>query len=241
MRHPELPSARVYLCGLSRELKAEDLFHPRLDPFPKFFQSALKKVIRAFDHYQLLRVRNGSNQSFQFRPWTKLIARTADEQLRVHAVVQEIEGVNARFLGIGGNRGHRYSNRDQGPNARVGIRRAQSDGRTEGKSGKDQRQMKFPVEPIERRPNIFNLTLAVVVFALAQSRAAEIKPQHGKSEPVQGLHRVEDDLIVECSAELGMRMADERGVRGIFGSGIEQSFETSCGAVQEQRSNRRSR
>lgn len=93
--------------------------------------------------------------------------------------------------------------------------------------------MKFSVEPIERHPNIFNFTLAVVVFALAQPRAPEIKAQHGKSEAVQGLHRVEYDLVVQRSAEPRMRVADERGVRSIFGSGIEQSFEASCGAVQE--------
>lgn len=93
--------------------------------------------------------------------------------------------------------------------------------------------MKFLVEPIESHAYIFHFTLAVVVFALAQSRASKIKAQHGKSEPVQGLHRVEHDLVVQGSAEQGMRMADERGVRGIFGSGIEQSFEASCGAVQK--------
>ena len=101
--------------------------------------------------------------------------------------------------------------------------------------------MKFPVEPIERHTNVFNLTLAVVVFALAQSRAPKIKAQHGKSEPVQSLHRVEHNLVVQRSAKQRMRMADERGVRGIFGSGIEQRFEVAGGAVQEQRSNRRSR
>lgn len=135
---PNSPRACL-LIDLSRERKAEDLLYPRFDGFAKFFQSALKEMIRAVDHHQLLRVCNRSNHCLKLGPWTKLIARAADEQLRLHAIVQEVEGVNARCFGIGGDRVHRCSHPDQGSNVRIGIRRPQPDGRAEGKSGEDQR------------------------------------------------------------------------------------------------------
>ena len=69
---------------------------------------------------------------------------------------------------------------------------------------------------------------------LAQAGAAEIETEHGESEAVQSFHGVEDDFVVQRAAEHGMGMADEGGVGGVRGAGVEQGFEASGGAVEEE-------
>jgi len=46
---------------------------------------------------------------------------------------------------------------------------------------------------------------------------------------------VEDDLVVQRSAKQRMRMADQRSVRRVVSSGVEQSFQASCGTIDEER------
>ena len=45
---------------------------------------------------------------------------------------------------------------------------------------------------------------------------------------------MEDDFVVERASVERMRMADEGGVSGVGGSGIEEGFEASGGAVEEE-------
>ena len=82
--------------------------------------------------------------------------------------------------------------------------------------------------------NVIDFAAAVIVLAGAQSGAAEIEAEHGESEAVQGLHGVEHDFVVHGAAEHGMRMADQGGVGGVGGAGVEQGFEASGGAVEEE-------
>ena len=90
------------------------------------------------------------------------------------------------------------------------------------------------VEPVERRADVVDFAVAVVVFALAQSGSAEVEAQHGKAEAVQRLHGVEDDLVVQRPAEQRMRMADQRCVRRVVGARVEQRFEASRRTVEKQ-------
>ena len=71
--------------------------------------------------------------------------------------------------------------------------------------------------------------------ALAQTGAAKVEAQHRKSKTVQGFHGVEDDLVMQGSAEQRMRMAYKRGVRGTLGAGVEQGFQASGRTVEKQR------
>ena len=72
------------------------------------------------------------------------------------------------------------------------------------------------------------------MFALAQSGSTEVEAQHGKAKAVQRLHGVEDDFVVQRSAKQRMGMTDQRSMRRVLGSGVEQSFESSGGTVEKQ-------
>src|ERR1700674_2475730 len=76
------------------------------------------------------------------------------------------------------------------------------------------------------------------MFALAQARPAKIKAQHRITKVVQRLHGVKDDFVVQSSAVKGMRMAYQRSVSGMFRTRIEQGFQPTRWAVEEQRADR---
>ena len=90
------------------------------------------------------------------------------------------------------------------------------------------------VEPVERRPDIVNFAIALIVFALAQSRSAKIESHHGESETVQRLHGVKHNLVVQRPAKQRMRMADQRGMSRILRARIEQRLQPACGAVEKE-------
>ena len=113
--------------------------------------------------------------------------------------------------------------------------RAQSDRCAKRESGKDQRQMKLAVEPVERGADIFDFPIALIVFALTQAGSAKVEAQHGKTKTVQRLHGVKDDFVVQRSAKQRMRMADHSGMSGILGAGVEQRFQSSGWTVEKQR------
>ena len=91
------------------------------------------------------------------------------------------------------------------------------------------------VEPVERSADVIDFAVALIVFALAQSRSAKVEAQHGKAKTVQRLHGVEHDFVVQRSAKQRMRMADQRRMSGVRGSRVEQRFQASSGTVEKQR------
>ena len=94
--------------------------------------------------------------------------------------------------------------------------------------------MKLRVQPIEGGANIFDFSIAVIVFTLTESSAAEVKAQHGKTKTVQRLHGVKHDLVMQRSSKHRMRMANQRRVRRILRARIEQGFEPSRWTFEEQ-------
>ena len=72
------------------------------------------------------------------------------------------------------------------------------------------------------------------MLAFAQAGAAKIEAQHGESEAVERLHGVKDDFVVQRSAVQRMRMANEGGMRCAGRTGVEQGFQASGGAGEEE-------
>ncbi len=94
--------------------------------------------------------------------------------------------------------------------------------------------MIFGIEPVQRRANVVNLTVSVVMFTLAESGATKVKPQHRKSKTVQRLHRVKHNLVVQRPAKQWMRMTNYCRVRGIVRSGIQQRLQPSSRSVKKK-------
>ena len=96
-------------------------------------------------------------------------------------------------------------------------------------------QREFAFEPIEGGAHVFDFADAAGVFAFAQAGAAEVEAEHGESEAVERFHGVENDFVVQRSSVERMRMADHGGVRRVGRSGVEESFQASGGAGEEER------
>src|ERR1700674_3099840 len=205
-------------------------FYPRFNTIAQFPQTPFKEMVCAFDNHQFLRVGKRSDDSLQFRARPKLIAVAAYEQLGFHAIPQKLEIINSVS-----NRSDRQTKRDDCSHARIRTRRTQSHRSPKRESAKDQRQMNLAIQPVERNAHVLYFTVAVVVLALAQSRAAEIKPQHGIAKTVQGLHSVKNDFVVQSSAIKRMGMAHQRSPSSLFHTHIEQGFQPAGLAVEEQR------
>src|SRR5271168_3231605 len=94
--------------------------------------------------------------------------------------------------------------------------------------------MKFRVHPVESGAHIFHFANAVVVPALAQSRAAKVEAQHGKAKTVQRLHSMEYDFVVQGAAEERMRVANHSRVSCILRASIKQRFQPSCGPCEKK-------
>ena len=210
-------------------------FYPQLDRIAQLMQPAFEKMVGALDHDQLFRFGQRGYQGFQFGPRTELVSRSAHEELGLGAIVQELKRVHSRLFCCLGDGNYRKSDSDGSDDPRIGAGSAQPDGGSERESGKDERQMVFGIHPIQRSTNIVDFTSALIVFAMTQSGAAEVKAQSGKSEAVQRLHRVESNFVVQRAAKQGMRMSHHGRVRRIFGTGIEQRLKPSCRTVKEER------
>ena len=215
---------------------ADSFLHPTFNRLPQFAQPSLEKMISAFNQHEFLRLGNRRNQRLQLRPRTKLIARAADEQLRLGAVVQEIKRIHARSLRIGSDRNRRNAHTDQRLHASIRTCRAQPDRRAERESCEQQRQVELRVQPVESGAHIFDFAVAVIVLAMAESGAAKVEAQHGKTKTVQRLHGVEHNLVMQRSAKQRMRVANNCGMSRIFGTGVEQRFKSSRWAFKEERS-----
>lgn len=95
--------------------------------------------------------------------------------------------------------------------------------------------MKLRRQPVESGPNIFELPVAAIVFALAESGATKVEAQHGETKTVQRLHGMEYDLIMQRPAKQRMGMANYRRVRRVFCARVEQRFQSSRWAFEEER------
>ncbi len=191
-------------------------------------------MISGFDPHQLLRVGESVDERFEFSGGSELIARAADEEFGLDALAQKFEIVDAVFNSICDRDGGQAEG-DERADSVIGIRGAQSDGGAEGKTGEDDGQREFALEPIEGGTHVFFFADAAGVLAFAQAGAAEVEAQHGESEAVERFHGVEDDFVVQRSTVQRMRMAHRGGVCRAGRSGVEESFQASGGTGEEQR------
>jgi hypothetical protein len=199
---------------------ANDRFScPELNSFTQFSQAALEKVISCIDNHQLFGLCHRSECLLQLHTRAKLIARSADKEFGLCAIIEEIV-IIATLVNWGDGQPQPY----QGLHTLVGASFAQTYRRPKRKSGENQWASKFGFKPIEGAANIAYLSIAFVVLAFTQTRASKIEPQYGKSEGLESLHGMEYHLVVKRPAVERMRVADESGVARIFYTGIEQSF-----------------
>src|SRR5580692_1869050 len=91
------------------------------------------------------------------------------------------------------------------------------------------------VEPVKCGADIVDFAVALVVLAYAQSGSTKVEAQHGKPKTVQRLHGVEYDFVVQRPAEQRVRMADERRMRGVGCSRVEQRLQASGRTFEKQR------
>ena len=187
-------------------------------------------MISSFDADQFLRIGKSADERFEFTRRAERVARAADKELGFRARAQKFEIVEAVFKNDGGQ-----AEGDESADAVVRTRGAQSDGGSEGEAGEDYGQRKLAFEPIKGGAHVFDFPDAAGVLALAQSGAAEVKAQYGESEVVERLHGVENDFVVQRSTVERMRMAHQGGMGRARQSGIEQGFQASGRAGEEER------
>lgn len=96
--------------------------------------------------------------------------------------------------------------------------------------------MEFGIQPVESAANIFHFAPALVVLAMAKSRTAKVKAQHGKAKTIQRLHGMKNNFVVQRTPEQRMGMTNYRRVRRVRVPGIQQGLKPSRGPAQEQRS-----
>ena len=97
--------------------------------------------------------------------------------------------------------------------------------------------MKLRIKPVKRSPNVLNLSVAVIVFTLAQSRAAKIEAQHRKTKSVERFHRMEHNFVVQRPAKQRMWMANHRRMRRVLRTRVEQSLQPARRPLEKQRTN----
>jgi len=187
-------------------------------------------MIRPLDQHQFLWLRYRRNQLLQLCPRSELIPRPTQKQLGPGAALQK-----RKIVGTPIHRRDRSSQRDQSRNPRIRTRRLQPDRRPKRKPRKNNRHTKCRRQPLDRRADIGHLANSIVMLACTQADAAKIEPQHGKSKPVQRLHRVKDRFGVHCPAEQRVRMTNHRTVRCVLCAGIEQRLELPGGSIQKKR------
>ena len=95
--------------------------------------------------------------------------------------------------------------------------------------------MKFLIEPVERRAYVIHFPDSMIVFTLAQTRAAKVEAQHGKSKTIERLHGVKHDFVVQRATKQRMRMANDRGMRGVFRARVEQRLQPASTPVEKKR------
>src|SRR5438105_15813154 len=97
--------------------------------------------------------------------------------------------------------------------------------------------MELAIEPVQRSVCVFRLSLSLSVLSFTQPKATKIEAQHRKSKTVQRFHRVKHNFVVHGAAVNRMRMTDQSSMTRVLCARVEQRFEASCGAIDEQRTN----
>jgi len=72
------------------------------------------------------------------------------------------------------------------------------------------------------------------VFPLAQTRAAEIEAQHGKTKTIQRLHGVKDDFVVQRATKQRMGMANQGGMGRVLRARVEQRLQPAGAPVEKK-------
>ena len=127
---------------------------------------------------------------------------------------------------------HRKAQRYQPLHPRIPAAHSHPHIRPEGEPGKQYRQVTFLLEPVERRAHVVLLASAVVVPAFAQPRPAKIEAQHRQPQPLESLHSVIDDFVVQRSAAQRVRMAHQHGIIRLRSASVEQGLQTAFGPAQ---------
>src|SRR5271156_814791 len=135
---------------------------PGFNRFSQFPQAPFEEMIGALNDHQLPWLGKCLNDGFKFRERTKLIAVAAYEQLGLHAALEKFKIIDSIV-----DCADWQTKPDDCLHARVGTSRAQPHRGTKRKSGQDQRQVKFAIEPVECSADVLDFTVAVVVFAQA--------------------------------------------------------------------------
>jgi len=214
---------------------SQNFSDPGFNRLAQFPQSSREEVIGSFNDDQLLRFRNRRDQRFQLVARTELVTRSADEQLRLGAAIQEAKCINARLFFIGCYWGHGSSNANHRFDARIGVCGPQSHCGTKRESSENYWHMKFAVEPIQRRPNVVNFPNTMIVLSLAQSGSPKIEAQDRKTKAVQRFHGMKHNLVVQRAPEQWMRMTDHCRMRRVARSRVEESLKAPCRAAEEER------
>ena len=89
------------------------------------------------------------------------------------------------------------------------------------------------LQVVERRGGVRQLADALVVLALAAADAAEVEPQHGEAEAVEGVVQVVDDAVVHRAAELRVRMQHDGDGGVAVPLRMVAAFEPALGAGED--------
>lgn len=186
-------------------------------------------MIGGFDEDEFPGLWQTVHHLFKLMSRSKLVARSRDEEFRFRARLQKCEVIVAVI-----DRRHGCTEADQSLYALIGASGAKTDGGPERESRKHDGQRVLTLEPIQGGADILYFSAAMIVFTLAQAGSPKIEAQHGKPKAVERLHGVKDNFVVESSAEQGVRMANQCGMRGVGGPGVEQGFEASSRADEKK-------
>lgn len=85
--------------------------------------------------------------------------------------------------------------------------------------------MKRCIQPVERRANVFLLAVSAIMLSFTHARATKVEAQHREAKAAERFHGVVNDLVVHGAAEQRMRMADQRGMRRVGQTFIQQGLE----------------
>jgi hypothetical protein len=204
--------------------------YPSLDRRAQFFQPSFEEVVSAFDANEFFRLRESADERFKFSGGTELIARSADEKFRLDAIAEKLEIIRALF-----DRHSGQAKCDERADTVIGISGAHSHRGPERKTGNDDWQREFVLDPVKSSAYIPDFAFAASVLTFAQSGSAKIEAQDGESEPVQRLHGVEDNFVMQRSAIERMGVTDNRCMSRVGRTGIQQGFEAANWALEEER------
>ena len=187
---------------------------------------ALEEVVCAGDDFAVPGWRGLGEDLVEGCGGAELVVVAGDEEFRLGALGEEVPGVAA----AGGLDG--CAEGDEAGDSRIAAGGAKADVGAEGEAGEEDGSAVLAGEPVERGTDVVYLADAVGVGAFGEAGAAEVEAQDGDAEAGEGLHRVVDDLVVHGAAEERVGMGDEGGVGAVAGSGVEEGFEASGGAVE---------